>query len=153
MSTETRQDETAIRQLHEDFEQAIGAKDLDRIMAQYAPEVVAFDAVGSLQFKGVPEYRAHWQRCFEFCQGEGFFETHELHVDVGGELACSRMLSHCGGPNAEGEMQSAWMRGTRVWARRGGDWKVIHEHFSMPFDMETGQVCMSSTPSAVQQAG
>ena len=98
-------------------------------MAQYAPEVVAFDAVGALQFKGVPEYRAHWQRCFEFCQGEGFFETHELHVDVGGELACSRMLSHCGGPNAEGEMQSAWMRGTRVWARRGGDWKVIHEHF------------------------
>jgi len=153
MNTETRQDEIAIRQLHEDFEQAIGAKDLDRIMAQYAPEVVAFDAVGALQFKGVPEYRAHWQRCFEFCQGEGFFETHELHVDVGGELACSRMLSHCGGPNAEGEMQSAWMRGTRVWARRGGDWKVIHEHFSMPFDMETGQVCMSSTPSAVQQAG
>jgi ketosteroid isomerase-like protein len=153
MSTETRQDETAIRQLHEDFEQAIGAKDLDRIMAQYAPEVVAFDAVGALQFKGVPEYRVHWQRCFEFCQGEGFFETHELHVDVGGELACSRMLTHCGGPNAEGEMQSAWMRGTRVWARRGGDWKVIHEHFSMPFDMETGQVCMSSTPSAVQQAG
>ena len=51
MSTETRQDETAIRQLHEDFEQAIGAKDLDRIMAQYAPEVVAFDAVGALQFR------------------------------------------------------------------------------------------------------
>ena len=153
MNNTTRQDETAIRQLHDAFEQAIGAKDLDRIMAQYAPDVVAFDAVGALQFKGVAEYRAHWQRFFEFCQGEGFFETHELHVDVGGELACSRMLSHCGGPNAEGEMQTAWMRGTRVWARRDGEWKVIHEHFSMPFDMETGQVCMSSTPSATQQVG
>ena len=63
------------------------------------------------------------------------------------------MLTHCGGPNAEGEMQTAWMRGTRVWARRDGEWKVIHEHFSMPFDMETGQVCMSSTPSATQQVG
>ena len=43
--------------------------------------------------------------------------------------------------------------GLYLWARRDGEWKVIHEHFSMPFDMETGQVCMSSTPSAVQQAG
>lgn len=150
MNSETHQDELAIRQLHETFEQATAAKDLDRIMAQYADDVVAFDAVGALQFKGVPEYRAHWQRCFEFCQGEGFFETHELHVDVSGDMACSRMLTHCGGPNAEGEMQAAWMRGTRVWARRDGEWKVIHEHFSMPFDMQTGQVCMDQAPSQQQ---
>ena len=152
MSTETRQDETAIRQLHEDFEQAIGAKDLDRIMAQYAPEVVAFDAVGALQFKGVPEYRAHWQRCFEFCQGEGFFETHELHVDVGGELACSRMLSHCGGPNAEGEMQTRGCAAP-VSGRGAAATGRSSMSTSMPFDMETGQVCMSSTPPAAQQAG
>ena len=43
MNNTTRQDETAIRQLHDAFEQAIGAKDLDRIMAQYAPDVVAFE--------------------------------------------------------------------------------------------------------------
>ena len=54
MNSETRQDELAIRQLHETFEQATAAKDLDRIMAQYADDVVAFDAVGALQFKGVP---------------------------------------------------------------------------------------------------
>jgi ketosteroid isomerase-like protein len=151
MTHDIRQDESRIRQLHEAFERDTKAKDLDRIMAQYADDLVAFDAIGALQFKGVDEYRAHWQRCFEFCQGEGFFETHELHVTVGGELAYSRMLNHCGGPNAEGEMQTGWMRGTRVWARRGGDWKVIHEHFSMPFDMETGQVCMSQEPSSGQQ--
>ena len=153
MNNQNSQDESTIRQLHETFEQATKAKDLERIMAQYADDVVAFDAVGALQFKGVDAYRAHWQRCFEFCQGEGFFETHELHVDVGGELACSRMLTHCGGPNAEGEMQTAWMRGTRVWTRRDGEWKVIHEHFSMPFDMQTGQVCMDQTPSQQQTGG
>jgi len=144
MNEQKQHDEARIRQLHEEFERAIAAKDLDRILAQYADELVAFDAIGPLQFKGVADYRAHWQRCFEFCQGEGFFETHELHVEVGGELAYSRMLNHCGGPNAEGQMQSAWMRGSRVWARRDGDWKVIHEHFSMPFDMQAGQVCMDA---------
>lgn len=150
MNNQNRQGESAIRQLHEAFEQATKAKDLDRIMAQYAPEVVAFDAVGALQFKGIDEYRAHWQRCFECCEGEGFFEAHELHVDAGEELACSRMLIHCGGPNAKGEMQTAWMRGTRVWGLREGEWKVIHEHFSMPFDMQTGQVHMDQMPSERQ---
>jgi len=154
MPNATHPDEARIRQLHEEFEAAIKAKDLDRIMTQYAPDVVAFDAVGALQFVGVPDYHAHWKRCFEFCQGEGFFETQELHIDVGGDLAYSRMLTHCGGPNEQGEMQTAWMRGSRVWRRQGDQWRVVHEHFSMPFDMETGQVCMSdSTPPLQEQAG
>ncbi|WP_407294273.1 YybH family protein [Stutzerimonas zhaodongensis] len=144
------QEETRIRQLHAEFEAAVKAKDLDRIMTQYAPDLVAFDAVGALQFQGVSEYHAHWQRCFEFCQGEGFFETHELHIEASGELAYSRMLNHCGGPNADGQMQTAWMRASRVWRKHDGVWRVVHEHFSMPFDMETGQVCMSPEPAQLQ---
>lgn len=151
MTQDIRQDERRIRELHEAFEHETKSRNLDRIMNQYADEVVAFDAVGALQFKGRDEYRAHWQRCFEHCPGEGFFETHELHVMVSGDMAYSRMLNHCGGPNAEGQMQTAWMRASRVWGRRDGDWKVIHEHFSMPFDMETGQVCMSQEPSSGQR--
>ncbi|MFG3452019.1 YybH family protein [Stutzerimonas stutzeri] len=147
-------EEARIRALHDEFEAAIKTKDLDRIMAQYAPDVVAFDAIGALQFVGVPDYHAHWQRCFEFCEGEGFFETHDLHVEVGGDLAYSRMLSHCGGPNKEGQMQTCWMRGSRVWGKRDGQWRVVHEHFSMPFDMETGRVGMSHGPTPLQeQAG
>jgi len=150
MTHDIRQDESRIRELHKAFERDTKAKDLERVMAQYADDLVAFDAIGALQFKGLDDYRAHWQRCFEFCQ-EGFFEGHELHVTVGGDLAYSRMIIHCGGSNAEGEMQTAWMRGSRVWARRDGDWKVIHEHFSMPFDMATGQVSMPQAPSSEQQ--
>lgn len=143
-------DEARIRQLHDEFEAAIKAKDLDRIMAQYAQDVVAFDAVGALQFSGVPEYHAHWKRCFEFCQGEGFFEVHDLHIEVGGDLAYGRMLNHCGGTNEQGQLQTAWMRGSRVWRRQDGEWRVVHEHFSMPFDMETGQVSFSEEPAQQQ---
>ncbi len=66
-------EETRIRELQEEFENALKAKDLDRIIAQYDPDVVAFDAIGALQFVGLADYRAHWERCFEHCQGEGFF--------------------------------------------------------------------------------
>lgn len=145
-ATDTQSGEARIRQLTEEFELAVRARDLDRIMLQYAPDVVAFDAVGELQFKGTEAYRAHWLRCFDFCQGDSFFETHDIQITASGDLAFSHALNHCGGANDKGEMQTGWMRGTRCWRRQDGDWKVVHEHFSMPFDMVSGQVCFGLEP-------
>jgi ketosteroid isomerase-like protein len=139
-------DEARIRQLMVEFQSATAVKDLDRIMAQYAPDVLAYDAVGPLQFKGSEAYRRHWQNCFDFCQGEGFFEAGELSVTVSGDMAFSHGLNHCGGTNEKGEMQTSWMRGTRCWRKQGGEWKVVHEHFSMPFDMQSGEVAFGLKP-------
>lgn len=145
-TTNAQNGEARIRERMAEFQQAVGVKDLDRIMAQYAPDVVAYDAVGELQFKGVEAYRAHWQRCFDFCQGEGFFEIGDVEVIASGDLAFSYSLNHCGGSNEKGEMQTAWMRGTRCWRLQDGDWQVVHEHFSMPFDMASGQVSFGLEP-------
>ncbi|MCQ4312255.1 nuclear transport factor 2 family protein [Pseudomonas stutzeri] len=145
-ATENQTSETRIRELTNEWERAIGTKDLDRIMSHYAADVLAFDAVGPLQFKGAEVYRQHWQKCFDFCQGEGYFEISELNIHASGDLAYSHFLSHCGGTNEKGEMQSGWMRGSRCWRRQGSDWKVAHEHFSMPFDMVSGQVDFGIEP-------
>lgn len=145
-TTNAQNGEARIRERMAEFQQAVKVKDLDRIMAQYTPDVVAYDAVGELQFKGIEAYRAHWQRCFDFCQGEGFFEIGDVEVIASGDLAFSYSLNHCGGPNEKGEMQTAWMRGTRCWRLQGGDWQVAHEHFSMPFDMASGQVSFGLEP-------
>ncbi|WP_217475479.1 YybH family protein [Stutzerimonas stutzeri] len=145
-TTNAQNGEARIRERMAEFQQAVAVKDLDRIMTQYAPDVVAYDAVGELQFKGVEAYRAHWQRCFDFCQGEGFFEIGDVEVIASGDLAFSYSLNHCGGSNEKGEMQTAWMRGTRCWRLQDGDWKVVHEHFSMPFDMASGQVSFGLEP-------
>ncbi len=145
-TTNAQNGEARIRERMAEFQQAVKVKDLDRIMAQYTPDVVAYDAVGELQFKGIEAYRAHWQRCFDFCQGEGFFEIGDVEVIASGDLAFSYSLNHCGGPNEKGEMQTAWMRGTRCWRLQDGDWQVVHEHFSMPFDMASGQVSFGLEP-------
>lgn len=147
-ATENQTVEARIRELTNEWERAVCAKDLDRIMSQYAGDVLAFDAVGTLQFKGAEAYRQHWQKCFEFCQGEGFFEISELGVHASADLAYSHFLNHCGGTNEKGEMQTGWMRGTRCWHRQGNDWKVVHEHFSMPFDMASGQIDFGIEPQA-----
>ena len=152
-STENQTGEARIRELTNEWERAVCAKDLDRIMAQYATDVLAFDAVGPLQFKGAEAYRQHWQNCFEFCQGDGFFEISELGIHASADLAYSHFLNHCGGTNEKGEMQTGWMRGSRCWRRQGNDWKVVHEHFSMPFDMASGQIDFGIEPSQTGAVG
>jgi ketosteroid isomerase-like protein len=62
--------EAQIRARLDDWAKATRAKDLDRVMSHYAPDVVAFDAIVTLQFKGREAYRKHWEACLTMCPGE-----------------------------------------------------------------------------------
>ena len=75
-------DESQIRALIDDWADALRAKDIDRVMSHYAPDVLAFDAIAQLQFKGRDAYRQHWQACLSMCQDPSIFEIHELGIDV-----------------------------------------------------------------------
>ena len=143
---EQSQTETEIRALIDDWTRAFLAKDLDGIMAHYAPDIVAFDAISALQFKGKETNRDHWQTCLGFCQGPMKFELHELTVTASEDVAFSHSLSHCGGTNDEGEEQACWMRGTVCYRKLDGTWRVTHEHFSAPFDMESGKARCDLAP-------
>ncbi len=65
VTTETTktQDEAQIRQIIADTASAICAKDLDRIMAHYAQDVIIFDAIPPFQTKGADEFRRTWEAC------------------------------------------------------------------------------------------
>lgn len=60
-------DEDQIRALIDDWAGALRAKDIDRVMSHYAPDVLAFDAIAQLQFQGRVAYRQHWQACLSMC--------------------------------------------------------------------------------------
>ncbi|WP_033887529.1 nuclear transport factor 2 family protein, partial [Pseudomonas aeruginosa] len=36
----------------------------------------------------------------------------------------------------DGQPHSSWMRVSAGYRKHGDGWKVIHEHFSAPFDMD-----------------
>lgn len=134
----TRTDENAaIRELIEDWAQAVRAKDVDAIFAHYAPDIVAFDGIGQLQFKGRDAYRKHWEACITMCSGPMIFEVHDLDIEAGGDLAFAHYLSRCGGTGADGKEQV-----TVCWRRTNGRWQVAHEHFSAPFDPESGKALL-----------
>jgi ketosteroid isomerase-like protein len=132
--------ETEIREELEDWERAVRAKDIARIVAHYAPDIVAFDAIAQLQFKGVDAYRKHWETCMTMCTGPMIFELHELKITAVENLAFVHALNRCGGTGPDGKEMSGWMRMTACYRKRLGEWRVVHEHFSAPFDMESDKV-------------
>lgn len=145
MNTQT--DAEQIRQLIEKW--AAGARKgaLDVVMPCYAPDVVAFDAIAALQFKGIDDYRKHWQTCIEMLQGgEMILEVHDLNVAVDGSVAFAHYLSRCGGSDAEGNEQTGWMRATVCCRKLADGWRIVHEHYSAPFDPETMAAMVALEP-------
>jgi uncharacterized protein (TIGR02246 family) len=143
----TRTDEeTQIRELIDDWAEAARAKDIDAIFAHYAPDIVAFDGIGQLQFKGTDAYRKHWEACLAMCSGPMIFEVHDLDIEGRDDLAFGHYLSRCGGTGADGKEQAGWFRVTVCWRKTNGRWQVAHEHFSAPFDPESGKALLDLEP-------
>jgi len=132
--------EAEIREALAHWEQAVRARDVAAIVSHYAPDIVAYDAILKLQFKGVEEYRTHWEQCLAMCTGAMTFEIHDLHVAAGDDVAFAYALNRCGGTGPDGKEMTGWMRMTTGLRRSGATWLTVHEHFSAPFDMETSKV-------------
>lgn len=148
MLTENRntQAEADIRALLDSWKSAFLKRDVDTIIAHYAPDVLAFDAILQLQFKGRDAYRKHWEACLSMCTGHMLFEMHELEITAADQIAFGHYICQCGGTNEKGETQSGWMRVTLGLRRIEDGWKIVHEHFSSPFDPLTGKVLFDAAP-------
>jgi uncharacterized protein (TIGR02246 family) len=137
---------TEVRQCMESWVAAVKSLDLDRIMSHYSQDVVAFDAIMQLQFKGVEAYRKHWEMCLKMCPGPMTFGTQDVDIDISGDLAVVHCLVRCGAADEQGAEKASWMRMTSSYRRMDGDWKITHEHFSAPVDMKTGKALFDLDP-------
>ncbi len=138
--------EADIRKLIVSWEKAASAGDLDAIMSHYAPDVVAYDACVALQFKGIDAYRKHWQMCLSMCSGPMSFKMHDVHIGTSDEIAFSHSLNQCGGTDKDGNQHLSWMRVSSAYRKINGQWRIVHEHFSAPFDPESGKALFDLKP-------
>jgi uncharacterized protein (TIGR02246 family) len=138
--------EDEVRELIACWVKAVRAKDLDGIMSCYAPDIRAFDGIGNLQFKDAGAYRRHWEACLAMCPGPMTFEAHDLNITAGDEMAFCHYLARCGGTDAKGEEKAGWFRATVCCRKINGRWRVVHEHFSAPFDPQSGKALLDLKP-------
>lgn len=136
-STITR-DEAQIRRLIADQAQAITAKNLDQIMARYSPEAVLFDVQPPLQLNGSAAIRAMWEACIPCMPEASGMETKDLNVAVSGDLALAHWVFRFTGIEPGHPAADMWMRVTAGYQKRQGEWQIVHEHCSLPFDPAGG---------------
>jgi ketosteroid isomerase-like protein len=127
-------DETQIRKLIDDWADALRNKDAEGVLSHYAPRPVHFSLAPPLlsaapDAKGLNAWFATWQ-------GMIGYEIRGLSVTVGDHVAFSHSLNRMHGTMTDGSKSDLWFRYTLCFRKIGGEWKIVHEHESVPFYMD-----------------
>ena len=139
MTRQRETDEAEIRQQLGRIIEGIRAKDVDMLKRIYATDVVSFDVEPPLQHVGIDAKMANWAKVFSFFD-EVNYELRNLAVTVGGDVAFGHGFGRISGTLRNGTATSGmWVRGTFCFQKRDGNWLIVHDQASVPFDMATGK--------------
>lgn len=133
-----KNDEEQIHALRAEWLEAAQSRDLDRIMATYypGPDYLAYDVMPPFIFEGWDTFRAHWKRFFEMFDGDPIFERGVTKIHCSGDVAFSTGLTRFAGSIA-GKGFDMWSRETLGYRKLEGSWRIIHDHVSVPIDLDT----------------
>ena len=126
--------EAQIRALIDDWARAMRAKDVDGVMAHYAPDAVTFDLAPPLISTGADARGL--QAWFSTWQSPLGYEIRDLNITAGDEVAFCHSLNRLSGTKTDGERADIWFRLTLGLRRIGGEWRIAHQHESVPFYMD-----------------
>jgi uncharacterized protein (TIGR02246 family) len=148
MATEHRQanDEAAIRELLARFARAFHDKDVRGVMAPFATDIVSFDIVPPLQTIGADTFVTHWQQFFALYEGPIHVEFPDVRIAVGGDVAFSHCVHRITGTLKTGQQSDRWLRWTACYRKTNDRWLIVHEHVSVPVDLESGKALMDLEP-------
>ena len=139
-------DESQIRLLLSEWANALRDKDIDKIMSLYSPDVVTFDVVPPLQYVGTTAYGKSFRRMFDGFLDPIAFDTRDLNIAVGTDVAFSHSLVRTGGTMTSGEETDRWLRRTLCLRKISGTWLITHEHVSLPVNLESGNAAVNLQP-------
>lgn len=127
-------DEAQIRRVIDDWAQGLRNKDAERIVSHYARRFVHFSLAPPL-LSSVSDANA-LNAWFSTWEGPIGYEIRDLSVTVGNDVAFSHSLNRMHGTKTEGGNADLWFRHTLGLQKIGGQWKITHEHESVPFYMD-----------------
>jgi uncharacterized protein (TIGR02246 family) len=146
MNAQPSDDQAAIRELIDGVINAIRARDIDRVMSVFAPDVVSFDFGPPLQHGGGDEFRKRWQELFDAYEGPIDYRVEDLHISAADGLAFSHSLNRVSGTMRSGKSVTRWLRWTACYRKTDGDWRIVHEHVSVPVDVKSGAAMLDLQP-------
>jgi len=140
--------QTEIRDLVDRWQTAFRAKNVEGVMAVYAvgAELTAFDIVPPLQTTGAQSYRKNYEEVFAMDEGPLDVEVRDLKIIAGSDTAFLHCLDRMSGTLAGGHRSDLWVRVTSGLQKIDGQWRIAHDHISVPAHFESGAAALDLRP-------
>jgi ketosteroid isomerase-like protein len=132
----------AIRAIIDARSAAVSNGEVETSMADVDENVVMFDLVDPLCHIGKASSLARAQNWHATFNQPPRLETRDVEVFLSGDVAFTHFLSHVSGTQKTGQKVEMWFRTTLGFERKQGRWWIVHEHGSVPFNPESGQVSL-----------
>jgi len=141
-------DEAAIHKLLDGWAKAFHDRNIEAIVAMYprGNEFVAYDVVPPLRYVGYDAYKKDYQDFLGQYRGPITIEYRDLKVVADDRIAYSHGLEHLSGELKNGQKSDMWLRFTSCFQKVGGKWLDMHDHVSVPADLDSGKAMVNLTP-------
>lgn len=136
-------EDVRIRRRIDEWLDALRGKDIDGVMAHYAPDMITYDLM-PLQLKDISAYRKNFELWFGSVQGRIEYEIQDMRLATSQDVALCHYVGHVRYLRTTGENTDYWVRVTMGLRKTNDEWLVTHEHVSLPFpDMETMRAALA----------
>ena len=145
-SKSANRDKAQIEELIARWNKAFTAKDLDGVMAVYAPgqELFVFDVVPPRDYRGWEAYKKDYAELFAAFPGPLTNTISETSITIARTMAYSHNIDTGRFTRKDGSTVDLVVRVTDVYRKIRGKWLIVHEHVSVPVDLETGKADLLS---------
>ncbi len=141
--------ESEIHKIINDSIEAIRAKNIEKLMPGYAPDVVQFDVVDPLQYKGSDGIKKRMNDWFSSFKSPIGYDVRELEITASENIAFCHSLNGVNAIKTDGGKLEMWWRTTMCFRKIGSKWLITHVHSSVPFDPVTGKASTELKPDNI----
>jgi ketosteroid isomerase-like protein len=123
-------------------------KDLNGVMSVYVPDesLFVFDVIPPRQYVGAEAYRQDWKGVLELFNGPITADISGLKITSGRDLGFGHSIQHFAGTDHNGKSIDWTLRVTDCYRKVNGKWLIVHEHYSVPVDLQTAKADLMSKP-------
>jgi len=125
------ENEIQIRQLVENWAQAVRNRDLQNILAYHSDDIVMYDVPKPFQSVGMDAYRKTWDTFFVYTK-PGVFDIQELTVFTDNNVAFCFATMKCEDKSSSTDYIELDFRLTIGLRKINDKWTIVHEHHSIP---------------------
>ena len=140
--------EAEIKALYDRWAKAFEEHDIDGIMSVYAPgdDLIAYDVVAPLQYRGADAYRKDYVEFLSQYDGPIHVEYRDMRILTSGDLGIIHAVERMTGKLKSGQTSDLWLRATSAVKKINGKWLIVHDHISVPVDLESGKAVLDLKP-------